>query len=136
MQQAEIEKLAAELSRPSSNRVPNARAKAIIDRIVLQMMLLIEEFDIAPEEFWTALSTLTDLGASNQFGLLVAGLGLEHYFDVRLDEKEEQAGMPANGTPRTIEGPLYVSGAPISNGEARLDDGTRQTQSLFMDGTV
>jgi catechol 1,2-dioxygenase len=136
MQRADIEKLAADLSRPSANREPNARAKEIIDRIVLQLMLLIEEFDITPEEFWTALSRLTDLGATNQFGLLVAGLGLEHYFDVRMDEREEQAGMATTGTPRTIEGPLYVAGAPVCKGEARLDDGTEQTEILFMDGTV
>lgn len=136
MKRAEIEKLAARIARPSGNTKPNERAKAIIDRLVLQLMLLIEEFDITPEEFWSTLSTLTDLGAGNEYGLLVAGLGLEHYFDVRMDEKEQQAGVATNTTPRTIEGPLYVGGAPVFSGEARLDDGRDQGEILFMDGTV
>ena len=33
--------------------------------------------------------------------------------DIREDEKDRKAGLPA-GTPRTIEGPLYVAGAPLS----------------------
>jgi len=68
--------------------------------------------------------------------LLAAGLGIEHYFDVRLDEKEARAGIEAGGTPRTIEGPLYVAGAPVSAGEARLDDDSDDGEILFMDGQV
>ena len=40
------------------------------------------------------------------------------------------------GTPRTIEGPLYIAGAPLSKGEARLDDGSEQGEVLFMSGQV
>jgi catechol 1,2-dioxygenase len=42
------------------------------------------------------------------------------------------------GTPRTIEGPLYVAGAPESKGFARLDDGSEvdKAEVLFMQGTV
>jgi protocatechuate 3,4-dioxygenase beta subunit len=40
------------------------------------------------------------------------------------------------GTPRTIKGPLYVAGTPLSKGEARLDDGSEQGDVLFMDGQV
>jgi catechol 1,2-dioxygenase len=31
---------------------------------------------------------------------------------------------------------LYIAGAPLSKGEARLDDGTEQGEVLFMDGQV
>ncbi len=136
MTRQSIEQLAATLATPTTGKVPNARGKAIIDRLVLDLMLMIEDFDVQPEEFWTALNQLAAFGTSNKFGLLAAGLGLEHYFDVRLDEKENAAGMEGNGTPRTIEGPLYIAGAPVTHGEARLDDGADPAELLYMDGQV
>ena len=54
---------------------------------------------------------------------------------MRLDEKETKAGLEG-GTPRTIEGPLYVAGAPESIGHARLDDGTDPGETLVMRGRV
>jgi len=40
-------------------------------------------------------------------------------------------------SPCTIEGPLYVAGAPVCNGFARLDDGTDENgHLLIMHGTV
>ena len=136
MTRKSIEELANKLSKPTRGSVPDTRAKAIIDRIVLDLMLMIEDFDIQPEEFWTAISQLAAFGTSNEFGLLVAGLGLEHYFDVRLDEQEHAAGMEPNATPRTIEGLLYIAGAPVSEAEARLDDGTDRAELLYMYGQV
>jgi catechol 1,2-dioxygenase len=52
-----------------------------------------------------------------------------------MDEAEKKAGVEG-GTPRTIEGPLYVAGAPLSKNEARLDDGSETGEVLFMDGQV
>jgi catechol 1,2-dioxygenase len=52
-----------------------------------------------------------------------------------MDEAESKAGI-AGGTPRTIEGPLYVAGAPVAQGEARLDDGTDDGELLVMEGQV
>ena len=43
-------------------------------------------------------------------GLLAAGLGFEHFLDLRFDEKERLAGLEG-GTPRTIEGPLWIADA-------------------------
>jgi catechol 1,2-dioxygenase len=114
----------------------NPRVKAIVDRMLLDLFNLIEEFDIQPDEFWKGLSYLTHLGTANEYALLAAGLGIEHFFDVRLDEKEQAAGIEAGSTPRTIEGPLYVAGAPVCQGEARLDDDTDKGEILFMDGQV
>src|SRR5262249_3548670 len=52
-----------------------------------------------------------------------------------LDEAERRAGL-SGGTVRTMEGPLYIAGAPLSKGEARLDDGTDAGEVLFVDGQV
>ncbi|MFP3701853.1 dioxygenase, partial [Burkholderia sp. SIMBA_013] len=78
---------------------------------------------------------LNELGKNQEAGLLAAGLGLEHYLDLLMDAADEEAGK-SGGTPRTIEGPLYVAGAPLSQYEARLDDGTDDAVPLFMRGQV
>ena len=111
------------------------RVKQILRRIVSDLFRAIEDFDIQPEEFWTTVSYLTEAGQEREFGLLAAGLGFERFLDIRLDVAEQAAGVQG-GTPRTIEGPLYVAGAPLADGEARLDDGTEQGETLFMSGRV
>lgn len=111
------------------------RLKRIVHRVVADLFRTIEEFDIQPSEFWSAMGYLTRLGQANEVGLLVPGLGLETFLDLRADQAERDAGL-AGGTPRTIEGPLYIAGAPLSKGEARLDDGSEQGEVLFMGGQV
>ena len=111
------------------------RVKRIVHRVVSDLFKTIEEFDVQPDEFWTAMSYLTELGEAHEIGLLVPGLGLETFLDLRMDAAERKAGV-AGGTPRTIEGPLYVAGAPLSKGEARLDDGSEEGEVLFMNGQV
>ena len=111
------------------------RLKRIVHRLVSDLFRAIEDFDIQPDEFWAAVSYVTRLGQANEGGLLVPGLGLEAFLDMRMDEAERKAGIEG-GTPRTIEGPLYIAGAPLSKGEARLDDGTEQGEVLFMEGQV
>ena len=113
----------------------DVRLKRIIHRVVSDAFRTIEEFDIQPDEFWAAMGYLTKLGQTGEVGLLVPGLGLETFLDLRMDEAERKAGLEG-GTPRTIEGPLYIAGAPLSKGEARLDDGSEQGEVLFMDGQV
>jgi catechol 1,2-dioxygenase len=113
----------------------DARLKRIVHRAVSDLFRTIEEFDVQPDEFWSAMSYLTSLGQANETGLLVPGLGLETFLDMRLDEAERKAGIDG-GTPRTIEGPLYIAGAPLSKGEARLDDGSEEGEVLFMEGRV
>ena len=113
----------------------NPRLKRIVHRVVGDLFRTIEEFDVQPDEFWAAMGYLTRLGQSGEVGLLAPGLGLETFLDMRLDQAEQQAGIEG-GTPRTIEGPLYVAGAPLVKGEARLDDGSEQGEVLFMDGQV
>ncbi len=111
------------------------RLKQIVERVATEMCRIIEEFDVTPSEFWTACGYLTRLGQANEVGLLVPGLGVEHFLDLLTDEKERRAGLEA-GTPRTIEGPLYITDAPLSQGEARLDQDPEDGLVLFMQGQV
>jgi catechol 1,2-dioxygenase len=113
----------------------DARLKRIIHRFTSDMYRLIEEYDVTPTEFWTAVSYVTRLGQANETGLLVPGLGIETFLDLVMDEKERRAGLEG-GTPRTIEGPLYIADAPLSKGEARLDQDPEQGEVLFMEGQV
>ena len=113
----------------------NPRAKALVHRILRDSVSIIEDLNVTPEEFWKAVNYLNVLGSRQEAGLLVAGLGLEHYLDLLMDAADEQVGK-SGGTPRTIEGPLYVAGAPLSQAEARLDDGVDPGVVLFMQGQV
>lgn len=113
----------------------NPRMKTVIHRVLADSARIIEDLAITPEEFWKAVHYLNVLGSRQEAGLLVAGLGLEHYLDLLMDAADEQAGH-LGGTPRTIEGPLYVAGAPLCQGEARLDDGQEPGTVLFMQGQV
>ena len=112
----------------------NPRVRAIVNRIVKDICYTIEDFDVQPSEFWTALNYLNEAG--REFGLIAAGLGLERFLDVRMDEAEEKAGIQG-GTPRTIEGPLYVAGAPVRDGVSKIDlDADDGAGPLVIHGTV
>ncbi|MEM5383644.1 catechol 1,2-dioxygenase [Paraburkholderia phymatum] len=119
----------------SATHEGNARTKQVVNRIIRDLFITIDELDVTPNEFWSALNYLGEAGQSGELGLLAAGLGFEHFLDVRLDEAEKNAGV-TGGTPRTIEGPLYVAGAPESTGHARLDNGNEPGETLVMRGRV
>jgi catechol 1,2-dioxygenase len=137
MTRAQIDGLLQKIESTEKIEVGNERAKAIVNRILRDLFYTIEDLDIQPDEVWTAVNYLTQAGQNGEYGLIAAGLGIEHFLDLRMDEEEEKAGM-TGGTPRTIEGPLYVAGAPKSKGFARLDDGTEveQGEVFFMQGKV
>jgi catechol 1,2-dioxygenase len=118
-----------------ANDAGSSRMKAVVHRVLNDSIKIIEDLQISPEEFWQAVSYFNELGQRQEAGLLVAGLGLEHYLDLLMDAEDEAAGH-TGGTPRTIEGPLYVAGAPLSQFEARLDDGQDPGVVLFMQGQV
>ncbi|KAF5289678.1 hypothetical protein FQR65_LT20772 [Abscondita terminalis] len=52
----------------------------------------------------------TDAGQAMKTRLISAGLGLEHYLDLRADEADVQSSKITGGTPRTHRSPLYVAG--------------------------
>jgi catechol 1,2-dioxygenase len=109
------------------------RTKQILRRVVADLYAVIDEFDVTPEEFWHALAFLQ--AGAPEFGLIAPGLGFDHFLDIRMDLADQKLGRAA-GTPRTIEGPLYVPGAPLAKGFVRLDDGTDKGEALVMHGRV
>ncbi|MDU9031227.1 catechol 1,2-dioxygenase [Pseudomonas mediterranea] len=117
------------------NDLGNPRFKRIILRVLQDVSKLIEELEITDDEFWKAVDYLNRMGTNQEAGLLVAGLGIEHFLDLLQDAKDAQAGL-AGGTPRTIEGPLYVAGAPLCDEEARMDDGTDPGTPMYLHGRV
>jgi len=114
----------------------NLRTKQIVHRILSDLFKTIEDLEITSDEYWAGIAYLNRLGASSEAGLLSPGLGFDRFLDMRMDAQDQALGV-ANGTPRTIEGPLYVAGAPVAQGFARLDDGSdKEGQALIMHGTV
>ncbi|MGB5855910.1 MAG: catechol 1,2-dioxygenase [Oceanisphaera sp.] len=113
----------------------NDRAKTIIHRLMHDIFQIVEDLDVTPEEFWSAVYYINDLGKNGEASLLAPGLGMDKYLDIRMDTEDELAGL-AGGTPRTIEGPLYVAGAPVSEGFARMDDGTQGDDAMIITGVV
>lgn len=109
----------------------NSRLKTIVLRILQDSAKIIEDLEISEDEFWKAVDYLNRLGARSEAGLLVAGLGLEHFLDLLQDAKDAQVGL-TGGTPRTIEGPLYVAGAPLCEGKCRMDDGSEEGIATVM----
>ncbi|MFP2770528.1 catechol 1,2-dioxygenase [Oceanisphaera sp. KMM 10153] len=113
----------------------NDRVKTIIHRLMHDIFQIVEDLDVTPEEFWSAVYYINDLGKNGEAALLAPGLGMDKYLDIRMDAADELAGL-AGGTPRTIEGPLYVAGAPVSDGFARMDDGTQDGETMILTGVV
>lgn len=113
----------------------NPRVRAITQRIVTDLFKAIDDLDVSTDEFWAAMDWLTRLCQSGQVGLITAGLGFDRLLDIRADEADQKAGR-TGGTPRAIEGPLFVAGAPLSQDEARLDEGEPQGEVFVMEGQV
>ena len=118
------------------NNDGSPRVKTIVHRLLTDMFQTIEDLNITPEEFWQGVYYLNDLGTNiPEAALLAPGLGFDHYLDIRMDAADAEAGLDG-GTPRTIEGPLYVAGAPKSDGFARMVDGTEDGGTLLLTGQV
>ncbi len=114
----------------------NERVKKIVYRVMHDIFQIVEDFEVTPEEFWSAVYYVGELGVNGEAALLAPGLGMDRYLDIRQDAEDEQAGL-AGGTPRTIEGPLYVAGAPLSDGFARMDDGSdKDAEVVLIKGQV
>ncbi len=92
----------------------DARVKAIVRRIVGDLFAVIDEFQITDDEFWAAMNFAS--AGSREFGLWAAGLGVERFLDIRADAVDAEKGVVGGVRPATIEGPLYVVGAPECSG--------------------
>jgi catechol 1,2-dioxygenase len=98
----------------------DARAKQIVQRLLGDLFKAIDDLDITPDEIWAGVHYFNKLGQDGEAALLAAGLGLEKYLDIRMDAADKAAEI-TGGTPRTIEGPLYVAGAPVRDGVSKID---------------
>jgi catechol 1,2-dioxygenase len=111
------------------------RMKAIIRDLIEGMMTVIARHDVSEDEVWGAVTYLQGAASAGELGLIMPGVGLEHFIDLFLDAKDAEAGL-IPGTPRTIEGPLYVEGAPIVESGANLTSDADDTESLYMTGRL
>jgi catechol 1,2-dioxygenase len=114
----------------------NPRLKQVLHRLLSDVFKAIDELDVTPDEVWAGINYLNKLGRDGEAALLAAGIGLEKYLDMRMDAADKAVGLDG-GTPRTIEGPLYVAGAPVREGRARIDlDADADAGPLVIRGTV
>ncbi|MEQ1253875.1 dioxygenase, partial [Acinetobacter radioresistens] len=105
MNRQQIDALVKQMNVDTAKGPVDERIQQVVVRLLGDLFQAIEDLDIQPSEVWKGLEYLTDAGQANELGLLAAGLGLEHYLDLRADEADAKAGI-TGGTPRTIEGPL------------------------------
>jgi len=120
---------AAGLDQPGGD----GRLKDVTRDLIEAAMRVIVKYDVSESEFWQAVKFLQD--GAGEFGLIVPAIGLEHFMDLVMDERDRQAGK-VGGTPRTIEGPLYVAGAPLVEGDSDLTSDPDDTGTLHMTGLV
>ncbi|MFL6703081.1 MAG: catechol 1,2-dioxygenase [Paraburkholderia graminis] len=112
------------------------RARQITHRLLSDLFNAIDDLDMTPDEIWTGVNYFNKLGRDGEAALLAAGLGLEKYLDIRMDAADRQARLDG-GTPRTIEGPLYVVGAPVRDSVSKIDlDPDNEAGPLVIRGTV
>lgn len=114
----------------------NPRAKQIVQRLLGDLFKAIDDLDMTPDEIWAGVHYFNKLGQDGEAALLAAGLGLEKYLDIRMDAADREVDING-GTPRTIEGPLYVAGAPEREGVSKIDlDPDADSGPLIIRGTV
>ncbi|WP_413998597.1 dioxygenase [Flavobacterium sp. W1B] len=136
MDQAVIDAAIREITAPEKEGKGNERVKEIVNRLVKDLFNAMADLDITSEEMWKACDFLTQIGQNNEWGLVYAGLGIERFIDVKMDWEDEQDGIELK-TPRTIEGPLYVAGAPESKSYAELETVPEpNSERLYMSGVV
>ena len=111
----------------------NPRLKTATRDLLEQIFALIEFHDLTENEVWGAVSFLGK--GAEEYGLIMPGVGIEHFMDLVLDARDAEIGIDG-GTPRTIEGPLYVEGAPLSNGSAVMSDNEDDGERLIITGVI
>jgi hypothetical protein len=124
MQKAHIKQLAARIS-GTQIKTANERVKAIVDRLLLDLFNAIDDFDVKPEEFWSALSYVTELGKSNEAALLAAGhrhylLRPENINALARKHRPSRTTLSENEGPLRIRlsenGPTLFENRPITSG--------------------
>ena len=67
----------------------------MINRVLADTARIIEDLEITQDEFWKAVDYINRLGGRHEAGLLVAGLGLEHYLDLLQDARTNRKDWSA-----------------------------------------
>ncbi len=88
------------------------------------------------EEFWAGIGFLAQTAKNNEFGLLVPGVARSSTSSTSASTRPRRRPASREARSRTIEGPLYVAGARLSKGEARMDDGTDPGEPFVIEGKV
>ena len=96
----------------------NERIKEIVNRLTKDLFYAMVDLDITAEEMWKACDWLTETGQNNEWGLVFAGLGIEHFIDEKMDWEDKQAGIELK-TPRTIEARPQVAPSDIRRTRSR-----------------
>jgi catechol 1,2-dioxygenase len=116
------------------NNAGDPRLKGIVRDLLEAVARVVVRHDITESEFWAAIKYLQE--GAGEIGLIIPGVGLEHFMDLYADAKDAEVGI-TGGTPRTIEGPLYVAGAPLVEGfDVNLTVDPDDTTNLYMTGQV
>jgi catechol 1,2-dioxygenase len=114
----------------------DVRAKQITHRLLSDLFKAIDDLDMTLDEIWAGVNYFNKLGQDGEAALLAAGLGLEKFLDIRMDAEDREAKI-IGGTPRTIEGPLYMAGTPVRDGVSKIDlDPDVDAGPLVIRGTV
>jgi catechol 1,2-dioxygenase len=109
------------------------RLKAILADVLRDSYRTIARHNVTPEEFWRAVHFA--MRGAQEFPLWFPALGFETLLDLLADQNDATRGE-GQGTPRTIEGPLYVAGAPLSDGETTLYAPDQVGRRLTVSGRV
>ena len=62
------------------------RIKAVVRDLVEQVMRVIVRHDLSEGEVWQGVNFLQE--GADEFGLIMPGLGIEHFLDLYMDEKD------------------------------------------------
>lgn len=111
----------------------DARLKLIMRDLIEGVMTTIVKHDITESEFWQGVNFMQQ--GAGEYGLIAPGTGIEHFLDLYMDAKDREAGL-SGGTPRTIEGPLYVENAPLVENDCNLTVDPDDTSTLYMSGSI
>lgn len=109
------------------------RLQGITRELLEALFRVLAKYEVTDSELWDAIKYFQE--GIGEIGLIVPGIGLEHFMDLLNDERDRVAGRDG-GTPRTIEGPLYVAGAPLVEGDVNLTSDPDDTENFYMSGQV
>lgn len=131
-----VNQLLEVVNKKSYKHPGNERMRAITEHIIEGIYGTIVKFDVSHDEIWAFHTFLNDLGKANQAGLLSAGIGVERLLDILMDEKDKKAGLLGKETPRAIEGPLFVPGAPLTKSFAVMNSEDDAGDPFVMEGKI